>query len=88
MTSNDRLKRHAALVDTMAQTRGVDLQDASLRAGLTPDDLADMVFRCAGCTQPDVCEKWQAAQVGAVSETPQFCRNAEMFDALAAKMSG
>ncbi|MEO0667386.1 MAG: DUF6455 family protein [Pseudomonadota bacterium] len=88
MTSNDRLKRHAALVDDMAETRGIDLQDASLRAGLTPDDLADMVHRCAGCTQPDTCAQWLAAQVGTVSETPSFCRNADVFDKLARLGSG
>ncbi len=88
MTSNDRLKRHAALVDTMAEARGIDLQEASLRAGLTPDDLTDMVHQCMGCTQPDTCEKWLEARAGAVSETPEFCRNADAFNALVAKMSG
>lgn len=88
MTSNDRLKRHAALVDEMAAARGIDLQDASLRAGLTPDDLADMVHRCAGCAHPDTCETWMKAQVGAVSETPGYCRNADMFDRLARRGSG
>ncbi|WP_299689532.1 DUF6455 family protein [uncultured Tateyamaria sp.] len=88
MTSTHRLKRHAALVDDMAEARGIDLQDASLRAGLTPDDLADMVHRCAGCTQPDSCESWLASQVGAVSETPEFCRNAKVFDTLARLGSG
>ena len=88
MTTNDRLKRHAALVDNMADARGVDLQDAAMRAGLTPDDLADMVQRCVGCTRPDTCSEWMVAQVGTVSETPGFCRNAEMFDRLARLGSG
>lgn len=88
MTSNTRLKRHAALVDDMAQARGIDLLDASQRAGLTPDDLADMVHRCTGCAQSDACETWVAAQVGAVSDTPPFCRNADTFERLARLGSG
>lgn len=87
MTMNDRLKRHAALVDDMARARGIDLQDASMRAGLTPDDLSDMVHRCAGCTEAVNCRKWLASQIGTVSETPHYCRNADAFTALARQSS-
>jgi len=76
-------KRHADLVDRMATARGIDLQEASMRAGFSPDDLADMVQRCAGCTHADACAGWLDARVGAVSDAPVFCRNADVFGALA-----
>lgn len=88
MTSVPLLKRHAALVDRMADARGIDLIEASLRANLAPDDLADMVQRCVGCARSEACEGWLARQVGAVSQTPGFCRNAETFETLARKISG
>ena len=88
MPVTERLKRHAALVDDMATARGIDLEDAAMRAGLTPDDLADMVQQCAGCTRPDSCETWLAHQRGAVSETPGYCRNGAAFDRLARLNSG
>lgn len=78
-----RLKTHADLVDRMATARGVDLQEAALRAHLTPNDISDMVLRCTGCTKPEDCAKWLEAQAGTVSETPEYCRNAEEFAALA-----
>lgn len=78
-----RLKTHADLVDRMAAARGVDLQEAALRAHLTPSDISDMVLRCVGCTKPDICAKWLESQPGQVSDTPDFCRNAETFADLA-----
>ena len=78
-----RLKIHADLVDRMATARGLDLQESALRAHLTPSDLSDMVLRCAGCTKPDTCATWLEGQKGAVSHTPEFCRNAADFAALA-----
>lgn len=81
--SDRRLKRHAELVDRMATARGIDLEEAAMRAHLAPNDLADMVLRCAGCSNAEGCEKWLADQVGAVSETPVYCRNSEKFSELA-----
>lgn len=81
--SYDRLKRHAALVDEMAHARGIDLEEAAMRADLAPSDLSDMVLRCATCTNVGDCETWLASQVGAVSETPRYCKNADVFTELA-----
>ncbi|WP_299201459.1 DUF6455 family protein [uncultured Tateyamaria sp.] len=78
-----RLKTHADLVDRMATARGVDLQEAALRAHLTPSDISDLVLNCVGCTKPDACAQWLDMQPGRVSETPDFCRNAEAFGELA-----
>ena len=81
--TDTRLKRHAGLVDRMATARGIDLEEAAMRAHLAPSDLSDMVLRCAGCANVDGCEKWLASQVGAVSDTPSYCRNADQFSELA-----
>lgn len=81
--TDTRLKRHAALVDRMATARGIDLEEAAMRAHLAPGDLSDMVLRCAGCSNVEGCGKWLAGQVGAVSETPKYCRNADQFADLA-----
>lgn len=83
--SDQRLKRHAELVDRMATARGIDLEEAAMRAHLQPGDIADMVLRCAGCSNVDGCEKWLSDQVGAVSESPGYCRNAQEFAELAAR---
>mmetsp|Transcript_27393 Transcript_27393/g.50331 ORF Transcript_27393/g.50331 Transcript_27393/m.50331 type:complete len:87 (-) Transcript_27393:640-900(-) len=83
--TDTRLKRHAGLVDRMATARGIDLEEAAMRADMVPGDLADMVLRCAGCTQVDKCEQWLTQQTGAVSETPPYCRNADQFTTLAAR---
>lgn len=83
--TDTRLKHHAALVDRMATARGIDLEEAAMRADMAPGDLADMVLRCTGCTQADKCEEWLAQQNGAVSETPPYCRNAQQFAELAAR---
>lgn len=77
--TDTRLKTHADLVDRMATARGLDLQEAALRAHLTPSDISDMVLACTGCSQPDTCAKWLEAQHGPVSETPSYCRNADAF---------
>lgn len=81
------LKRHAILVDRMASARGIDLQEAALRGDLTPPEISDLVLRCSGCTQSSTCERWLDEQVGAVSATPHYCRNAHTFTDLA-KTSG
>jgi hypothetical protein len=78
-----RLKRHAALVDRMATARGIDLEEAAMRAHLAPGDLSDMVLRCAGCAQTDKCAQWLDTQIGAVSATPAYCRNGDQFAELA-----
>ncbi|WP_299726235.1 DUF6455 family protein [uncultured Tateyamaria sp.] len=83
--SSTRLKRHATVVDNMAAARGIDLQEIALRGDLSPADISDLVIRCSGCTQTTHCEQWLAEQVGTVSATPHYCRNAHDFDELAAR---
>lgn len=82
MTSTNRLKHHAALIDRMANTLGIDLEEEVLRGSMPADELPDAVLRCSGCTNPADCDSWltrnekgeQAAQA-----TPGYCRNADLF---------
>lgn len=82
MTQMPRLKRHATLVDRMAQTLGLDLEEQVYSGQLDPDTLCDSVLRCSGCTDPDGCEIWLAAQDGSANNPPIMCRNGEVFAAL------
>jgi hypothetical protein len=80
MQSDSTLKRHAGLVDEMAKVRGVDLEEAIFRGKLTISELEDSVLQCTGCSDPNGCEHWLAAQAGTrAEETPGYCRNAFLF---------
>ncbi|MEX0349066.1 MAG: DUF6455 family protein [Paracoccaceae bacterium] len=81
MQSPKTLKRHAALLDEMAQTLGVDLQDAALRGDLEFGEIADAVIACTGCTNPTHCEAWLAENSRAESG-PGYCRNTELLKRL------
>jgi len=81
MASREKLKHHAELLDGMAEIAGVDLQEAAIDAGLTPDDIATAVLRCAECSDPEHCAKWQAARTGP-SQPPAYCRNGELLERL------
>ena len=70
MQTRATLKRHAALVDRMANARGVDLEEEILRGNLSNPDLDDAVLACTGCTDPGNCETWLARQSGPVESTP------------------
>lgn len=83
------LRRHAALVDRMAETLGVDLEEAVMRGQMAPGALPDMVLRCTSCANPDGCEAWleqqraaSVAEAPRAATTPYFCRNAGTFDGL------
>ncbi|MCR9126609.1 MAG: DUF6455 family protein [Rhodobacteraceae bacterium] len=77
------LKDHAALVDRMATTVGVDLEEAAFRGTMDFDEIADAVLRCTGCSKPDDCGQWMA-QTPQADATPDYCRNAEMLARLRA----
>lgn len=78
------IRRHAALVDRMAQTVGVDLEESTLQGRITPDALCDAVLSCTGCTDPTACAQWLDAHRDGAEATPSMCRNAETFDLLKA----
>lgn len=79
MQSDNILKRHAALVDRMAGTLGLDLEESALRGELSVDEIGDAVLACTGCTQPGACEHWLEAQGSVAQHPPGYCRNAALF---------
>ncbi len=87
MTNQATIKAHATLMDDMATTVDVDLEQAMLEGRMTMDQLSDAVLSCTGCTHPQECARWQAAQTGPVSATPEYCRNGDMLGRLAAGKS-
>lgn len=82
MPSPTDLKRHAALVDRMADAQGIDLEEQMLRGRLTMTELEDAVLRCTGCTQPCACESWLAHLPAQAPQAPDYCRNTDLFDTL------
>lgn len=82
MHDTSTLRRHAALVDKMANAQGIDLEEQVLRGALSIPELDDAVLRCTGCTQPCACERWLAALEEPAAATPDYCRNSGLFAAL------
>lgn len=81
MYNTKTIRRHAGLFADMAERQGVDLQEAAMRGQIMPDDIADGVLRCTGCTDPDRCEAQMAAS-DRLNDVPDFCRNAALLTAL------
>lgn len=79
MQSRTTLKRHAHLVDEMANAQGLDLEEQILRGNLAVSDLEDAVLRCTGCTKPCDCEDWLASRSLPADSPPDYCRNSELF---------
>ncbi len=82
MQPTKTIKRHTELVDRMAATLGLDLEEKVYAGQLDPETLCDAVLRCTGCADPDGCEAWMAAQGGTAEAAPILCRNGEVFAAL------
>ena len=79
MADRALLARHAALMDRMATTQGLDLEEKVLRAELRPDDLVDMVLSCTNCTSPGACQVWLDQAGTREAQTPSYCRNSDAF---------
>ncbi|MGR3377675.1 DUF6455 family protein [Salipiger abyssi] len=82
MPGRTDFKRHATLVDHMANTLGLDLEEQMLRGKLTFSQLDDAVLSCTGCTQPCACETWLATRAKTADAPPFYCRNTQLFDEL------
>lgn len=77
------LKHHATLVDQMAETLGLDLEEKVFEGQLDPAAVSDAVLRCTGCSNPEGCAVWMKAQEGLRPRSaPVMCRNGEVFDLL------
>ena len=86
MQGKRELKTHAALVDQMAKTVGVDLEEAVLQGIAEFDDLADAVLRCTGCSDPAHCAGW-LAETNTRQTPPSYCRNYDLLMDLKAEAS-
>lgn len=73
------LKKHADLMDRMANTLGVDLEQVMMEGRMTMDQLGDAVLSCTGCASPDNCQHWLGAQTSPADQAPDYCRNADML---------
>ncbi|MFN3209428.1 MAG: DUF6455 family protein [Roseovarius sp.] len=78
------MRQHTELVDMMARTLGIDLEEEVYSGQLDPEALCDAVLRCTGCSNPDGCEAWMAAQGTVADAAPAMCRNGEVFATLKA----
>ncbi|MEN8893504.1 DUF6455 family protein [Planktotalea arctica] len=79
MTDRTSLKKHAALLDTMSSTRGIDLQSRALAGDVSIDEITDAVFACTNCASPGACGKWLAAHKGGTSHSPSYCENTDLL---------
>ncbi len=84
MSSTTTLKRHADLVDRMANAVGVDLEEKAMQGQIDFDGISDAVLNCVGCTAVDACEHWLALTVSEADSAPALCRNNELFATLKA----
>lgn len=78
MADPNTLKHHADLVDRMAQTVDVDLEDAVLSGAARFDDIADAVLKCTQCSNPGHCEDW-LDRTRQADAPPTYCKNSALF---------
>jgi len=81
MQGHKALEEHEALVNRMAGTLGVDLDEAELRGAVTPEFRDDMTLSCTACTDVGGCEQWLSEQASA-DAAPSYCRNRDILAAL------
>ncbi|WP_299982072.1 DUF6455 family protein [uncultured Ruegeria sp.] len=82
MSDRAKLRHHAGLVDNMAATLGVDLQEAAIDGALRFDEISDAVLRCTECPNPGHCEALLSQNVD-IGRAPEYCRNQELLNRLA-----
>jgi len=78
MQGTATLKRHADLVDRMAATQGVDLEERMMAGVMHPDEASDAVLACTGCASADACANW-LDKTERAEAVPDYCRNAGLF---------
>ncbi|MBC6408195.1 MAG: hypothetical protein GDA40_08810 [Rhodobacteraceae bacterium] len=81
MQSPTVIKRHVDLVDRMADTLGVDLEEAALCGQVSSDEISDAVLRCTACSNPNHCDGWLASRDTA-DDAPAYCRNRDLLRSL------
>ncbi|MCA0042810.1 DUF6455 family protein [Celeribacter litoreus] len=78
---------HARLVERMATTLGVDLEERAQRGEEPSEEHAvERVYRCMSCTEPELCTRFldlhRDLDVTA-AEAPPYCRNRAELQGLA-----
>jgi len=81
MQGKKTLEEHEILVNRMAGTLGVDLDEAELRGQITPGERNDMTLACTKCSDPGGCDQWLGENAKA-DRAPAYCRNADLLAAL------
>lgn len=81
MQGRKTLEDHEILVNRMAGTLGVDLDEAELRGDVTPEFRDEMTLSCTACSDVGGCDRWLGENAKA-DQTPSYCRNSEILAAL------
>lgn len=79
------INRHAALMNRMAETLGVDLTEAIADGRLPAEAWREAVVRCTGCSDPEGCQHWLAEHAEdepAPAAAPGYCRNRDLMQSL------
>ncbi len=84
MTDRSTFKKHAALLDTMSTTRGIDLQESAIKGDVSIDELTDAIFACSNCSAPGACSKWLALNAAGAAKSPSYCENTDLLARLSA----
>lgn len=82
MPDDKQRERHAGLVDRMAKTQGIDLDEAEQRGDISPEELEQSVLTCLGCSQTEACKHWLSVNKDGAEAAPEYCRNEVLFKAL------
>ncbi|NIZ14288.1 DUF6455 family protein [Phaeobacter sp. HF9A] len=79
MTDPETLKTHANLFDRMGKSMGLDLEAEAVEGNLRFEEIAEAVLRCTRCACPKVCDRYMAGLEGEITQTPDYCRNADLL---------
>ncbi|WP_425043454.1 DUF6455 family protein [Primorskyibacter sp. S87] len=82
MPDRATLKRHAHLLERMASTLKVDLQEEAIAGRVSIDGISDAVLRCTECPDPGHCVVWLSEHEAGSTDTPGFCRNRDLLRGL------
>ena len=83
MFSLSKIDRHAELMNRMADTVGADFSRAIVSGAMSGEQYRQAILSCTNCSHPEECASWLEANPGGAEQTPEYCRNAGLFDRLA-----
>lgn len=81
MSRQETLRHHAELVDKMASSLGIDLEETAIAGALRVDEISDAVLSCTECPNPGHC-KALLARATSLPAAPEFCRNRDLMSRL------